>query len=63
MHKPIVIVASVVIVLSAIGAGATAAKLTDPQIVHIVYTADNTRTPNRRSTRVRMKRCGHLRTE
>jgi putative membrane protein len=28
-------------VLSAIGAGAAAAKLTDPQIAHIVYTADN----------------------
>jgi hypothetical protein len=39
MYKPIVIVAGVVIALSAIGASA-AAKLTDPQIAPILYTAD-----------------------
>jgi putative membrane protein len=41
MYKPIVIAAGVIIALSAIGGGAAAAKLTDPQIAHIVYTADN----------------------
>jgi putative membrane protein len=41
MYKPTVITAGVIIALNAIGAGAAAAKLTDPQIAHIVYTADN----------------------
>jgi putative membrane protein len=40
MYKPIVTVTGVVIALGAVGASA-AAKLTDPQIAHIVYTADN----------------------
>jgi len=42
MHKPIVIATGVIIALGATGAGpATAAKLTDPQIAHIVVTADD----------------------
>jgi putative membrane protein len=42
MYKPIAIATGVVMALSAAGAGeATAAKLTDPQIAHIVVTADD----------------------
>jgi hypothetical protein len=41
MYKPIIIAAGVVIALSATSAGVAAAKLTDPRIVNIVYTADN----------------------
>ena len=42
MYKPIVIATGVIIVLSTTSAGAaTAAKLTDPQIAHIVVTADD----------------------
>ena len=40
MYKPIAIATGVVMALGAAGAGAaTAAKLTDPQIAHIAYTA------------------------
>src|SRR5262245_43964710 len=42
MYKPIVIATGVIIALGATAAGAaTAAKLTDPQIAHIVVTADD----------------------
>ena len=42
MYKPIAIATGVVMALSTAGAGeATAAKLTDPQIAHIVVTADD----------------------
>jgi putative membrane protein len=42
MYKPIVIATGVIIALGASSAGAaTAAKLTDPQIAHIVVTADD----------------------
>jgi putative membrane protein len=42
MYKPIVIATGVIIALGAAAAGAaTAAKLTDPQIAHIVVTADD----------------------
>jgi hypothetical protein len=42
MYKSIVIATGVIIALGATSAGAaTAAKLTDPQIAHIVVTADD----------------------
>jgi putative membrane protein len=41
MYKPIVIVTGVIIALGAASAGVGAAKLTDPQIAHIVVTADD----------------------
>jgi putative membrane protein len=42
MYKPIVIATGVIIALGATSEGAaTAAKLTDSQIAHIVVTADN----------------------
>ena len=42
MYKPIVIATGVIIALGATSTGAaTAAKLTDPQIAHIVVTADD----------------------
>jgi hypothetical protein len=60
MYKPIVIATGVIITRGATSAGVAAAKLTDPQIAHIVVTAD---TQSRRSKRVRMQRCKGLRTE
>ena len=41
MYKPIVIATGVIIALGATSAGVAAAKLTDPQIAHIVVTADD----------------------
>src|SRR5262245_13596032 len=41
MNKPIVIATGVIIALGATSAGVAAAKLTDPQIAHIVVTADD----------------------
>ena len=41
MYKPIVIATGVIIALGASSAGVAAAKLTDPQIAHIVVTADD----------------------
>jgi len=41
MYKPIVIATGVIIALGVTSAGVAAAKLTDPQIAHIVVTADD----------------------
>jgi putative membrane protein len=41
MYKPIVIATGVIIALGATSAGVAAAKLTDPQIAHIVVTVDD----------------------
>ena len=41
MYKPIVIATGVIIALAATSAGVAAANLTDPQIAHIVVTADD----------------------
>jgi putative membrane protein len=41
MYKPIVIATGVIIALGTTSAGVAAAKLTDPQIAHIVVTADD----------------------
>ena len=41
MYKPILIATGVIMALGASSAGVAAAKLTDPQIAHIVVTADD----------------------
>ena len=41
MYKPILIATGVIMALGANSAGVAAAKLTDPQIAHIVVTADD----------------------
>jgi putative membrane protein len=41
MYKPVVIATGVIIALGVTSAGMAAAKLTDPQIAHIVVTADD----------------------
>ena len=41
MYKPIVIATGLVMALGTTSAGVAAAKLTDPQIAHIVVTVDD----------------------